>query len=381
VTALNEDLLARIRSRAAGYDRDNAFFTEDLDDLRAAGYLRSRPLLEVARDQRLLAAHAPATALGINMHLVVVGIARVLHERGDTSLDWITADAEAGELFAFGNSEAGNDQVMFDSRTRAEPQPDGSYLFTGTKIFTSLSPAWTRLAVFGRDDSHAGASDAGASDDTGPRLVHGVLTRETPGHHAVGEWNPLGMRATQSFTTVLDGARVAPERITRILPVGPVADPYIFGLFADFLLLISSVYAGIADRALELAVEKVATRRSLKTGTSYAQDPDIRWQLADAAMALDSLAPQIEGLARDVDGLADHGSAWFRLLVGTKTRSVDVARSVVETAIRVSGGSAYAADTELSRLYRDALAGLFHPSDPESAHATVATNLLGPLEL
>jgi len=371
VTVLTEDLLARIRSRAAGYDRDNAFFSDDLDDLRAAGYLRSRPLLEVARDQRLLAAHAPATALGINMHLVVVGISRVLHERGDSSLDWISAEAAAGELFAFGNSESGNDQVMFDSRTTATPHADGSFAFTGTKIFTSLSPAWTRLAVFGRDDS----------DVAGPRLVHGVLTRETEGHRAVGDWNPLGMRATQSFTTVLDGARVPPERITRILPVGPVNDPYIFGLFAGFLLLISSVYAGIADRALELAVSNVTARTSMKTGLAYANDPDIRWQLADAAIALDSLAPQIEGLARDVDTLDDHGAAWFRLLVGTKTRSVDVARSVVESAIRVSGGSSYSADGELARLYRDALAGLFHPSDPESAHATVATNLLGAPQL
>jgi alkylation response protein AidB-like acyl-CoA dehydrogenase len=369
VTVLSEDLLARIRSRAAGYDRDNAFFADDLDDLRAAGYLESRPLLEVARDQRLLAAHAPATALGINMHLVVVGIARVLSERGDPSLDWIVAEAAAGELFAFGNSEAGNDQVMFDSRTIAAPQPDGSYLFTGTKIFTSLSPAWTRLAVFGRDDTDAAE----------PKLVHGVLSRETPGHRAVGDWNPLGMRATQSFTTVLEGARVPAERITRVLPVGPANDPYVFGLFADFLLLISSVYAGLADRALELAVSNVATRTSMKTGLAYSQDPDIRWQLADAAIALDSLAPQIESLARDVDGLVDHGAAWFRLLVGTKTRSVDVARSVVETAIRVSGGSAYSDDSELSRLYRDALAGLFHPSDPESAHGTVANNLLGPV--
>ena len=369
MTVLDADLLARIRSRAAGYDRDNAFFADDLDDLRAAGYLASRPLLEVARDQRLLAAHAPATALGINMHLVVVGIARVLHERGDSSLDWILDDAAAGELFAFGNSEAGNDQVMFDSRTKAAPQPDGSYLFTGTKIFTSLSPVWTRLAIFGRDDSDAAE----------PKLVHGVLTRDTPGHRAVGDWNPLGMRATQSCTTVLDEARVSASRVTRILPVGPANDPYIFGLFAGFLLLISSVYAGIADRALELAVSNVAVRTSMKTGLAYSQDPDIRWQLADAAIALDSLAPQIEALARDVDGMADHGAAWFRLLVGTKTRSVDVARSVVETAIRVSGGSAYSADTELSRLYRDALAGLFHPSDPESAHGTVATSLLGPL--
>jgi len=275
VTVLDADLLARIRSRAAGYDRDNAFFVDDLDELRAAGYLASRPLLEVARDQRLLAAHAPATALGIGMHLVVVGIARVLHERGDGSLDWILDDAAAGELFAFGNSEAGNDRVMFDSRTVAAPQPDGSYLFTGTKIFTSLSPAWTRLVVFGRDDTDAAS----------PTLVHGAITRDTPGHHTVGDWNPLGMRATQSLTTVLDGARVDPGRITRMLPVGPVADPYIFGLFADFLLLISSVYAGIADRALELAVENVASRRSLATGATYSEDPDIRWQLADAAMA------------------------------------------------------------------------------------------------
>jgi hypothetical protein len=36
--------------------------------------------------------------------------------------------------------------------------------------------------------------------------------------------------------------------------------------------------------------------------------------------------------------------------------------------------------SELSRLYRDVLAGLFHPSDPESAHSTVATAWLGPLD-
>jgi hypothetical protein len=34
---------------------------------------------------------------------------------------------------------------------------------------------------------------------------------------------------------------------------------------------------------------------------------------------------------------------------------------------------------ELSRLYRDVLAGMFHPSDPESAHATVAAAWLGPV--
>jgi alkylation response protein AidB-like acyl-CoA dehydrogenase len=370
VTVLTTDLLDRIRSRAPGYDRDNTFATEDIDELRDAGYLAPQSLLDTARNQRLLARYAPATALAVNMHHVVVGVARVVSDRGDASLDWILDDAHAGELFAFGNSEAGNDEVMFDSNTRAEPQDDGSYRFSGTKIFTSLSPAWTRLGIFGRDDS----------DETSPKLVHGYLRRDSGGHHAVGEWNSLGMRATQSFTTVLENAPVPADRIARILPVGPSADPYIFGIFSNFLLLISAVYAGIADRALELGVEAAHRRTSKKAGgRSYADGPDIRWQLADAAIALDSLAPQIESLAADVDGLVDHGASWFRLLVGTKTRSVDISRDVVEKAIRTSGGASFSANNELSRLYRDALAGLFHPSDPESAHATVANHLLGPV--
>jgi alkylation response protein AidB-like acyl-CoA dehydrogenase len=371
VTVLTPELLERIRSRAAGYDRDNAFFTEDLEELKAAGYLSPRSLLDACRDQRMLAAYAPATALGINMHLVWTGVARVLSERGDSSLGWVMADASAGELFAFGNSEAGNDLVLFDSLTRAIPGKDGAYAFTGTKIFTSLAPAWTRLGIFGRDDT----------DAENPLLVHGFITRDTPGWTSLNDWDTLGMRATQSHTTVLDGAIVPASRIARILPVGPSGDPFIFGIFANFLLLIASVYAGIADRALELAVEAAAKRTSLKNdGAAYSQDPDIRWRLADAALALDALAPQIETLAADVDNLVNHGPAWFRKLTGVKHRATETARYVVDQSARVAGGGGYRTSSELARLQRDVLAGIYHPSDTESVHNTVATNLLGPLD-
>jgi len=360
---LRQQLLERIRSRAAGYDRDNAFFTEDLDELKAVGYLAPRSLVETARDQRLLAAYAPATALAINMHLVWVGVARVLHDRGDTSLDWVLDDAAAGELFAFGNSEQGNDLVLWDSTTLAEPVEAG-YAFTGTKIFTSLAPAWTRLGIFGRH---------------GDELVHGFITRETPGWSSLDDWDTLGMRATQSHTTVLEGAIVPTSRVARILAVGPSADPFIFGIFSNFLLLIGSVYAGIADRALELAVEAVKRRKSLKTGTTYDQDPDFRWRIADAALALDALAPQLSSLAADVDGLVDHGADWFRYLTGAKHRATETARYVVDQAMRSAGGSGYRSASELARLQRDVLAGIYHPSDTESVHSTVASNLLGPI--
>lgn len=406
-----EATLDRIRGRAAGYDATNTFFTEDLAELRAAGYLAPRSLSAAAADQRRLAAYAPATALGLTMHLVWMGVARDLAAADDDSLQWVLDEAAAGEVFAFAISERGNDRVMSDSLTRVERVERvervgsragdggngesgangnsdgesgangndghaGGWAFTGTKIFTTLSPAWTRLGLLGRHDP---------TDGGPPSIVHGFLRRDDPTAPLKGvtidaDWNTLGMRATQSYTTHLDGAMVTDDRVARILPVGPSADPYMLAIFANFLTLISSVYAGIADRALELAVESAHRRTSLKAdGAPYAHDPDIRWRVADAAIALDALAPQLEAVARDRDAGVDRGLRWFRDLSGLKQRSVQTARDVVDQCMHIAGGSGYATASELSRLQRDVLAGIYHPSDPESVHATVAADLLGPL--
>jgi alkylation response protein AidB-like acyl-CoA dehydrogenase len=51
---------------------------------------------------------------------------------------------------------------------------------------------------------------------------------------------------------------------------------------------------------------------------------------------------------------------------------------VVEQALAVAGGAAFSNSSEIGRLYRDVLAGGFHPSNEDSVHSTVATALLGP---
>ncbi len=380
--ALPDALLKRIRDRAAGYDSRNEFFHEDLQELQAAKYLKAfvpeydgglgLGLEATAGLQRRLATAAPATALAINMHLVWTGVAQLLSARGDNTLAFVLEEAAGDEIFAFGNSEAGNDSVLFDSTTTAEPLEDGSYAFTGRKIFTSLSPVWTRLGIFGKD--------AGARDGAG-ELVHGFITRDTAAYRILDDWDALGMRASQSCTTLLEGAVVPAGRVFRKLPVGPNADPLIFAIFACFESLLAAVYAGIGQRALELAVEAATRRTSFKFGgRSYAQDPDIRWKVADAAMAMDGLYPHLASVTRDVDQLVDHGQHWFSRLVGLKVRATETARTAVDLAIRISGGSSYFRGSELERLYRDVLAGIFHPSDDESAHNTVATAWLGPLE-
>jgi alkylation response protein AidB-like acyl-CoA dehydrogenase len=388
---LSDDLLAGLRVRAADYDRDNAFFAEDLADLQSAGYLGAmvptslggggRTLRETAHDQARLSAHAPATALAVNMHHVWVGVGRYLHERGDSSLDWLLAEAAAGEVFGFGYSEPGNDLVLLGSRTEARPDGNGGYTFHGRKIFTSNSPAWTRLGVLGIESSNS-RSGKGAGE---PRLVHAFVTRDGGGFEILDDWDTIGMRASQSRTTMLDGAHAPADRVLRLLPPGPSLDPYVLGIFTSFEVLLASVYAGIADRALELAVDAVGRRTSMKTGKAYAQDPDVRRRIADMALLQDSVWLQIDGITRDLDDAAadpslDRGAGWFRATAGLKVRVTEAAREIVDQAVRVSGGSTYFNTSVLGRLYRDVLAGIFHPSSDDAAHATVAQSLLGPLD-
>nr|WP_231366046.1 acyl-CoA dehydrogenase family protein [Zhihengliuella flava] len=368
-------MLEGLRSRAGQHDAENTFAHQDFEALAGAGYLKAMlpadqggsgwGFAETTAAQRLLAAHAPGTALAVNMHLVWAGAARVLQAKGDTRLRFVADWIAGGEVMAFGISEPGNDAVLFDSVTRAEHTSDG-VAFTGRKIFTSLAPVFTRLGVFGKDDAG--------------ELIHGFVDRQDPGVRVNDDWDTLGMRASQSHSTDLDGAVSPHAWVHTRLPTGPQDDPLIFAIFASFLTLTASVYAGIADRAVELAAAHPANRVSLVSGQSRDQDPDVRWRVAQAGMEILSLDGFLTQTARDIDARVDHAHAWFPRLVTLRTRAGEVARSTVDAALNVAGGGQYFRGSELERLYRDALASLYHPSDAASAHRTVAAWLLGPLE-
>src|SRR5919202_3431347 len=128
-TVLSDELIDACGGRAATYDRENRFFQEDFEARQASGYLNALgprdlgrlglSLLDLCRDQERLAYRAPATAVAINMHLYWTGVARTLREAGDPSLEWLLRESVAGEVFAAGHAEAGNDLPGLLSTTRA----------------------------------------------------------------------------------------------------------------------------------------------------------------------------------------------------------------------------------------------------------------------
>lgn len=375
---LTEDLLEKIRSRAQEIDEANEFPTEDIADLTKTGYLGSLASKDVkglgwdfatlVDAQRTLAMYSPATALTVNMHQIWVGVASIFQASGDNSLDFILDDAAAGEIYAFGISEAGNDAVLFDSNTLAEAQEDGSVEFTGAKIFTTGSPAWTRLGIFGKSPD-------------GSKLIFGILDRDQGGTRSDGShWDMLGMRASHSFVTHLEKAKVPKERIIRRIPTGPNQDLLTFGIFASFLTLVAAVYTGIGDRAVEIATEALNSRTSKVTGKPLSQDPILRYKLGEAIHRQYSANAQLTFTAEAIRDLRDLGSEWFTRLVSNKIRAIRIAKQQVDFAFEASGGASFHRKSEISRLYRDVMAGFFHPSDDESANNTFATFGLGPID-
>jgi alkylation response protein AidB-like acyl-CoA dehydrogenase len=374
-SVLTDELIDRCGQRAAGYDRDNRFSTEDFEELRAAGYLllavpeefggRGLSLAEVAQEQRRLAYRAPATALAINMHLYWTGVAADLYRGGDTSLVWLLQEAAAGEVFAAGHGEAGNDLPLLLSTSKAE-RVDGGYRVTGRKIFGSLSPVWTRLGLHAMD----------ASDPENPKVVHGFITRDTPGYEIKETWDTLGMRATRSDDTILNGALVPDHYVARILPAGGM-DHFIGAIFAWGLLNFGNIYYAIALRARDLAVAAAHKKTALAVSRTMAYHPEVQHVVADMTLELDSVGPHLDRIAQDWSEGVDHGATWPAKIVSAKYHAVEAAKRVVDLAMEISGGAGMFKTNELERLYRDVRAGGFHPANSALVHEIVGKTTLG----
>ncbi|WP_164884593.1 acyl-CoA dehydrogenase family protein [Leucobacter muris] len=373
---LPDELLHRFRERAAVTDRENGFCDDDLAELRERGYLElfvpeeyggpGLTLPDVSRLQQRLATAAPATALAVNMHLMCTGVVHAMFARGDRSLGRVFEEAKAGEIFAFGISEPSNDWVLQGSATRAEPDGAGGYRLTGVKIFTSLSPVWTRLIVHGLDES----------DPEQPTLVFGFLERDGGGVTVSERWDVLGMRASHSRATALDRAPMPADRVARRIPAGDHPDLLTFAIASNFQLLVASVYTGLARRALDVAADGLRQRRSARRDTSLAEVPEHRTRLADAHLEFLAVPAQLDAVTRDLDELIDHGAGWPLHLVSTRINAGNAARRCAETALICCGGAGFDGEHEASRLYRDAAAGIFHPPGVDAARPMFAAALL-----
>jgi alkylation response protein AidB-like acyl-CoA dehydrogenase len=373
---LPTDMLERMAERAPQYDRDNAFFIEDFDELRNSGFLNAAipeefggsglRLDSISHALRRIGAVAPATALAVNMHVYWTGVAADLLHAGDDSCRWVLDEAANGKIFSALHGERGNDVPLFYSSSSAT-RVDGGWRVDGHKIFGSLSPVWDYGGFHAQDNS----------DPDAPKIVHGFIRRGTPGIEIIETWDILGMRATQSQDTVLDGVVVPDDRVVRVNAAGFAgADLFHVAVFAWALVDFSSVYLGIAERALEMTVEHLPTKSSVALSRSMAHHPEVQHNVAEMRIALDASTALLERTASDWAAGVQHAD-WPVRLLACRSRVIDESFKIVDTALDLTGGASAFKRNRMEQMFRDARMGRFHPGNSLLSHEIIGKLCLG----
>ena len=373
---LTDEMLAAFDQRAATYDRDNTFFTEDFDALRDSGYLLAAVpddlgggglgLDEYVKLHSRLGYAASPTALGVNMHVYWTGVAADLRRAGDHSCDFLLDAAVRGEVLAALHGEAGNDLPLLLSSSTAE-RVDGGWKINGQKIFGSLSPVWT-LGGF-----HAMSTD----DPAAPQIVHGFVTNDAPGLVVVDTWDTFGMRATQSQDTMFHDVFVPDAQVALVCPAGFAgAGMFHVAIFAWALMGFAAVYQGIAHRAFDITIEKAPQRSSVALSRSMAYHPEVQHLVADMRIGLDAIDAMIERTTTDWASGVEHED-WPVRLVATRQFVINQTMAIVGWALDVSGGSASFKRSRLEQLFRDSSMGRFHPGNTLLAHELIGKLCLG----
>jgi alkylation response protein AidB-like acyl-CoA dehydrogenase len=372
---LTDEMLARFDERAPVYDRENRFFDEDFEELRASGYLNLAVPSELGGAGLDLQAYsglarrlgyvAPATALAVNMHVYWTGLAADLARMGDDSCRFVLERAAAGDVLAAIHGEAGNDMPLLLS-TATAARVDGGWEISGHKIFGSLTPVWTLGGFHAMDSS-------GAT----PMIVHGFLPRDTAGVQIVDTWDTLGMRATQSQDTVLDKAFVPDELIALVCPAGFAgAGPFHVGVFGWGLMGFASVYLGAARRAFDITIARMPKRTSIALTNSMAHHPEVQHQVAEMRMALDAAEALLDRTVADWSAGVDHAD-WPVRFVSARQVVINNALDVVDRAMDLSGGAAAFRANRLEQIFRDVRMGRFHPGNTFLAHELIGKLCLG----
>jgi alkylation response protein AidB-like acyl-CoA dehydrogenase len=387
LVGLAEALAADLATRAGDHDRDGVHPIEDVEALRASGYLTA-PIpvelggmgVESVHDLLVaasrLARGEPSLAIGANMHLIpLVNLAQLWRvarladdaRRADGVAGWLERVVREGLVVATAISEPGQDLTR--PSTRAHRTAEG-WTVSGRKVFCTMSPAADVLMAA-----------VTFEDEDGERYGYARIPADAEGVRLHDDWDALGMRASGSNSITFEDVRLPPAALGAGFPVGRLSAEYIERYLVAGAFHASSSL-GIAEQAARIALEGV---------TAHGRGPAPRSQMlaAEMAIALSAMRAMLQRAGALIDehhvGRAGGhredeagATALFTEVQAAKTFLNETAVRVVDQALALSGGAGYMSRHPLSRAYRDVRAGAFmHPLGANRAYELIGEVALG----
>lgn len=357
----------RFLPRAATFDREGRFPTENFADLRQAGFLglvipeRYGGLGADYATYALISAElgrwCGATALTFNMHSCTMLWSsrmaddidmseeqRELHERRRAGIYRLVIGDGAvfAQPFSEPDSAAASGKAPFGTTAR---KVDGGWRVTGRKHFASLAGAADYYGILCTE-----AKDGARPDvrDT----IYLAVAGDADGFRIHGDWDVLGMRATVSNNLELTDVFVPDD--FELMPRGTY---YRAALdWPHMFMTLCPTYLGIAEAAF--AFTRAYLRGEVEGGPpAGAARHSAAKQLAVAEMRIKlEQARALFGRAIHEAGVGPSKDARLRAYAAQYT-VMEYANDICRLALRTCGGRSIFKHLRLEQLYRDSRCG------------------------
>ena len=233
---------------------------------------------------------------------------------------------------------AGSD-ALGSMRTRAELDGD-HYVINGSKLYITNGPVADVCLLYAKTQQGAGSKGITAF----------VVETETPGFKVAQKLTKMGFRGSQTAELVFEEMAVPRKNIVGIEHQGHQV--VMSGLDYE-RAAIAPINVGVAERALELAVDYAKTRTQFDQPISQFQM--IQSRIADMYVWVETMKTfcwQVLEEAQYVDETqAGRGQIHARTAASVMY-CADMCNKVLDSALQIHGGSGYIWESEINRLFR-----------------------------
>jgi alkylation response protein AidB-like acyl-CoA dehydrogenase len=363
VSVANELGREKLAPRAAAYDREASFPSENYDDMREAGLLalcvpESHGGLGADFETYCLVSAelgrwCGATALTFNMHACSALWTGPLADALDmtkatrTELEQLRSEhfrrvVEDGAIYAQPFSEGSAAAAGKAPFGTTAAKVEGGWVINGKKIFASLSGAADYYGVL-------------CTEEKPDRSMRDTLYIAVPGGaeglSIVGDWDPLGMRGTVSRTLLLKDVFVPDS--AQLMPRGlyfkaAASWPHMF-------LTLAPTYMGIAQAAYDFTVKYLRGEVEGQPPVKRRMYPTKQIAVAQMYVTLQQTRALFE---RTIAEARVNPSKQERLnAYAAQYTIMENANDLCRLAIRTCGGQSMLKSLPLERLYRDSRCG------------------------
>ncbi len=302
---------------------------------------RGHGLLGLAQATAVLGSKSASASIVFGMHSVASAViaAKATPEQARA---YLTPIVHGEHITTLALSEPGTGIHFYYPKTRLRDMRDGTLCADGEKSFVTSG---------GYADSYV-VSTTSIDPDAPAGIFSCVLVDGNAAGVTWGpKWEGMGMRGNSSRGCELSNVYVPATDL-----LGADGDQlwYIFHVITPyFLVAMAGTYVGIAERALELAIGSVQDRRYSHLSRPISAESVLQHRLG----TMWAVVARTRALLRCAAKAADRGDTdALPALCSAKAAAAECAVSVVRDALAVGGGRAYAANSEIGRLQRDAAA-------------------------